>query len=191
MDGAGLGIPVIVASRPLDAVLVIQPDVEPDGRIERAVLMQAHPGQVAIEVLAVLARLEVAVGDAPIGNRPGDAENHLPHARFALRSAGLAVEILADDDVRRQGAPGLGDFAVGLLEEDAAAFVLDLGGPLVPLDGVKRVDAGRTELRRDFHGARPIRLAVVSVKASHSKPGPSDPEQLPFRRASCTLLLKG
>ena len=37
-----------------DAVLVIQADVEPDGRVERAVLMQAEPGQLAIEALAVV-----------------------------------------------------------------------------------------------------------------------------------------
>ena len=150
-----LRIPVIVAAGALDAVLMVQSDVEPDGRIERAVLMQAHPGQVAIEILAVLARLEIAVGDAPVGNRAGDAVNHLPDARFAFGRIRLAVEILADDDVGRQSAPGLGNFAVGLLEEDAAPFVLDVGRALVPFDGVERVHIGRTEFRRNFHGARP------------------------------------
>ena len=38
---------------PFDAVLVEQADVEPDRRVERAVLMQAEPGQLAIEPLAV------------------------------------------------------------------------------------------------------------------------------------------
>ncbi len=40
-DLAGLGVPMPVALGPLDAVLVEQADVEPDGRIERPVLMQA------------------------------------------------------------------------------------------------------------------------------------------------------
>ena len=109
MDCAGFGVPVIIAAAALDAVLVIQADVEPDGRIERAVLMQAQPGEVAIEVLAVFAGGEVAVGDAPVGDRAGDAVNHLADAVFAFGRARFAVEIFADDDVGRQGAPGLGD----------------------------------------------------------------------------------
>jgi hypothetical protein len=32
-----------------DAVLMIQPDVEPDRRIERAVLVQAQPGQFVVK----------------------------------------------------------------------------------------------------------------------------------------------
>ena len=48
------GIPMPVALRAFDAVLVIQADVEPDGRVERAVLMQAEPGEFAIEALAVV-----------------------------------------------------------------------------------------------------------------------------------------
>ena len=47
-------VPVPVAHRALDAVLVVQADVEPDGRIERRVLVQAEPGQVAVEALAVV-----------------------------------------------------------------------------------------------------------------------------------------
>ena len=62
----------------------IQADVEPDGRIERPVLVQAEPGQLAIEPLAVLGRGEIAVLDAPVGNRAADAVDQLPHARFAL-----------------------------------------------------------------------------------------------------------
>ena len=70
--------------------------------------MQAHPGQVAIEILAVFARCEIAVADAPVGNRAGDAVDDLADARLAFGSAGLAVEILADDDVRRQALHVLG-----------------------------------------------------------------------------------
>ena len=74
----------------------------------------------------------------------------------------FAVEILADDDVGRQCAPGLGNFAVGLLEEDVAGFVLDLGRPLVPCDGVERILIDRAKLSSHFHR----RPAVAALDAA-------------------------
>ena len=44
---------------------MVQADVEPDGRVEGPVLVQAEPGQLAIEPLAVLAAGEVAVLRCP------------------------------------------------------------------------------------------------------------------------------
>ena len=133
--------------------------------------MQAHPGQVAVEVFAVLGRLEIAVGDSPVGNRAGDAENDLLDARLALGSSRLAVEILADDDVGGQALQVFGDFAVGLLEEDVAAFILDVRGPLVPFDRLEGVNARRAKLGCDFHGSGPIQRTVKSA-AADSRRGP-------------------
>ena len=148
------GVPVPVALRALDAVLVKQADVEPDGRVERAVLMQAEPGQVAIERLAVVGRGEVAVFDAPVGDRAADAVDQLPDAvsrapacRFRRRSICC----------RRRWWPigsRTSGFAVGLLEEHLAGLALDRRAADFPLDGVERVcDIGGAELGVDFESA--------------------------------------
>jgi hypothetical protein len=49
---AGLAVvkPVALAGVFADAVLVIQADVEPHRRIERAVLVQAQPGQLVVKI---------------------------------------------------------------------------------------------------------------------------------------------
>ena len=46
--------------------------------------MQAEPGQLAVEPLAVGLGGEVAVLDAPVGDRAADAVDQLPDARLAL-----------------------------------------------------------------------------------------------------------
>ena len=129
LDVVGLRVPVPVALRALDAVLVVQADVEPDGRIERPVLVQAEPGQVAIEPLAVLGRGEVAVFACPsrrsCGRRDGSTAARCSRARGVFD---FAVEVLADHDVGGQLAPRGGNFAVGLLEQHLAPFALDGGG---------------------------------------------------------------
>ncbi len=55
-DVSRLRVPAPVALRARDAVLVVEADVEPDGRVERPVLMQAEPGQLAVEAFAVVRR---------------------------------------------------------------------------------------------------------------------------------------
>ena len=74
---------------------MVQADVEPDGRIERAILMQAHPGEVTVEVFAVFQAGEVAVGDAPVGDGAGHTMDHLLDAGFALGGSVFTVEVLA------------------------------------------------------------------------------------------------
>ncbi len=134
-----LGIPVPVAHGALDAVLMEQAHVEPDRRIERGVLMNAQPRQVAVEILGVGGRGEITVLQAPIGDRAADAVDKLPHAPLPFRSAVFSVKIFIDNDVRCQLAPEHRNFAVFLLEQDLAAFALDGGGPRFPLDRVKRL----------------------------------------------------
>src|SRR4029078_4073602 len=115
---AGLRVPPPVALSASDAVLVVEADVEPHGRVEGAVLMEAEPGEIAVEAFAVFGGGEVAVFHAPVGNRAGDAVDELADAVFALGGAVFAVEVLAADDVGGELRPERGDFAVGLLEED-------------------------------------------------------------------------
>ena len=90
--------------------------------------MQTRPGQIAVEILTVFGRFEVSISDTPIGDRPHDAVDQLTNAGFTLRRSRLTVEVLADDDIRRQGGPCLGNLAVRLLEKDFTRFVFDLSG---------------------------------------------------------------
>ena len=59
-DRVRLTIPGPVAARPFDAVLVIEPAVEPDRRVEGAVLVNEQVGQLVLERLRVGARSEIA-----------------------------------------------------------------------------------------------------------------------------------
>ena len=143
---AGLGIaePVAAAGGVADVVLVIQPDVEPDRRVERAVLVQAQPGQLVVEHLAV-GLGEIAVLDPPIRDRAANAVDELAHRGLPLRRALLAVEILRHDHLGGQQRPGLGHLDVFLLENDLAGIVGDFRRPPFPLDLVEGIDLGIAE----------------------------------------------
>ena len=112
---AGLLVPSPVVGRAVDPVAVEQPDVEPDRRVERAVLVQAEGRQLVVEPLGVLVGGEVAVFLAPVGDRPGHAVDQLADRVLALtvRRAAVAagdvpVEVLAGHHVGRQLAPAPG-----------------------------------------------------------------------------------
>ena len=68
---------------PADAVLMVQADVEPDRRIESAMLVHAKPGQLVVKCFRFVRIREISVGDTPIGDGPGDAMHELAHRRFA------------------------------------------------------------------------------------------------------------
>jgi hypothetical protein len=141
-------VPAPVARRALHAVLVVEPDVEPDGRIEGAVLVDAEPREIAVEGLAVGGGLKVAVTDAPVGDRAGDPVDELLDRVLALGRVDLAVEVLAHHDVGRKLAPGRRNLAGRLLEEHLAILPLDRGGAQFPFGGVERaLDLDRTERR--------------------------------------------
>ncbi len=117
-------------------------------------LMQAQPRQVAIETFAVLRGGEIAVFEAPIGDRAGHSVHELPHAVFALRRADFAVEVFTADDVGSQLAPERRHFAVGLLEDQLAVFAFDLGTANFPIDGAEQIfDISRAEFGVDFQPA--------------------------------------
>ena len=114
-------------------------------------LVDAEPGKVAVEVLAVLLRLEVAVGDAPVSDGAGHTMHELLDGVLPLGSVNLAIEVLADDDVGRQLAPGGRNLARRLLEEDLAVLPLDGSGAEFPLRRVERAFSLRwAECRLDF-----------------------------------------
>ena len=143
---AGLAVekPVALAGIFADAVFVIQTDIEPHRRIERAVLVHAQPGQFLVKNFAV--RLaEIAVRNAPVRNRPRNAMDELAHGRFALGGVLFAVKIFRHDDFRGEHRPRLRHLDIFLLENHLAGVVGDFGGALVPFDLVERFDFGVAE----------------------------------------------
>ena len=205
-DLALLGIPVPVAHGALDAVLVEQADIEPDRRIERGVLMNAEPRQVAVEILGVGGRGEIAVLQAPIGDGAADAVDKLPHAPLPLRRAVFAVKIFIDYDVRCQLAPKYRNLAVFLFEKNLAAFALDGGRPRFPLNRIKRLrHVHRTEgrfNRQPQSGAPRDRTAgrsavttgdwMVSLSMeSITEPHPCESMALKLRTASSDMKCLG
>src|SRR5690348_5570475 len=122
-----------------DAVLMIQSDVEPDRRIERAVLVQTEPGQLVVENLAV-GFAEITILYTPIRNGPGDAVDELAHGGFALGGVLLAIKVLRDDDLRGQQRPRLRHLDVFLFENHLAGIIGDFGSATVPFDLVERPD---------------------------------------------------
>ena len=143
---AGLAVVKIIAlARALAyPVLVVQPDIEPDRGVERAVLVDAEPGEVVVKDRRVLLGGEIAVGLAPIGDGTGDAIHQLADGGFPAVLPGVgavgdvAVKIFRDRDLRRQLAPGLRHFDVLLLEDHLSAVIGDFRGSPVPFDLIKR-----------------------------------------------------
>ena len=66
-----------------DAILVVEPDVEPDRTIKRSVLVEAEPRQLVVKRFASLGIGEISVCQAAIGDCAGDAMNELSNGRLA------------------------------------------------------------------------------------------------------------
>jgi hypothetical protein len=86
-----------------------KPDVEPDGRVERRHLVQEDVRQLGLEGVAVLDGGEVATLATPVGDRAGDAADHLLDRVLARGRAELAAEVLLGDDVGRVLRPRRGN----------------------------------------------------------------------------------
>src|SRR3984957_15837468 len=99
-DGPGLLVPRPVPARAGDLVLVPEPEVEPDGRVEGPELIHQQVRALGLERVGVVLRREVAA--AGRANRMREAMHHLPHARLARVlvpvETGLA-KVLRDEDV--------------------------------------------------------------------------------------------
>ena len=132
------------------ALTVLVPaDVEPDGAVERGLLVHHQVGELVAERLAVLGCGEVAVVGAPPGDRVDDSGDELPDAVLAIGGARVPAEVLVGDDVGRLLGPALRDLDAFLPEDGFAVRVLDRGRAGLPFDAV--VDRAR----RDVPGERP------------------------------------
>ena len=145
--------------------LLLDADVEPDGRVEAHLLVDQEMGQLGVEGGQVLVRGEVVLRLGPGGDRVGDPVDELLDAGLALRRADVAAEVLADDDVGGQLAPEAGDLDVALLEDDLARLVADAGGPDLPLDLVVRMDALAREAALEGEAADRAAIVVAAVEA--------------------------
>ena len=127
-----------------DAVLVIEPDVEPDRAVEGAVLIGAKPGQFVVEDFGCFRVGEITVGEAAIGDRAGDAMDQLPNGGFAtafmrVGAVGdVAVEVFGNRDFGCERAPVFWDLDFFLFENNLAAVVGDLRRPALPFQLLKR-----------------------------------------------------
>ena len=146
-------IPVPVAGGALHPVLMEQADVEPDRGVEGPMLMDAQPGEIAVEVFPILGTGEIAIRHAPIGDRAGHAVDQLANGMLPFWSVDFAVEILAHHHIGGQLAPRRRNFAGGLLKQNLAILPFDRRGAQLPFGGVKRgVGIDGTENR--MHGQR-------------------------------------
>ena len=125
-----------------------QPTLNQTGRVERRHLVQQDVGQLGLEGVGVGVGREVAALPSPLGDRAGDAADHLPHGVLARRGSRLPAEVLLGDDVGRVLRPRLGELDVSLLERDLVA-VADPRVPQLPLDGIERMLSDRREIAAD------------------------------------------
>ena len=166
LGDVGLAIeePVALGAVLADAVLGEEADVEPDRRVEGAVLIHAEPGEFVVEDLAVLLA-EVTVLDAPVRDGAGDAVDQLLDAGLALGGVLLAVKVFRDDDLGGELRPELGHFDAFLLKDDLAGVVGDFSSAFVPFDLVEGTDLGITEhpldAKRLFHGSSGTRACLA------------------------------
>ena len=125
LDGLFRQIPMPIALVTMDAVLRKETHVEPHGRVEGTVLVQAQPAQVAVEPLTVVSRGKITVRDPPIRDRSRNPVYELPNTLLTFGSVVFAIEVLAYHDVGRQLAPCRWDFSSRLREQQIAMLVLD------------------------------------------------------------------
>jgi hypothetical protein len=124
-----------------DLVLMIKADIEPDGRIEGAILIDAQPGQFIVKNLP-FGLVEIAVAHAPIGDGPADAMDQLADGRFPFAGVLLAVKVFRDHHFGGQEGPGFGHLDIFLFENDLAAVIGDFGRAFLPFDLIERFDLG-------------------------------------------------
>ena len=147
------------------------PTLNQTGRVEAHLLVDQEVGQLRLERGEVLVRGEVALGLGPGGDRVDDAVDELPDAVLALRRADVAAEVLADDDVGGELAPGGRDLDVLLLEHGLAGLGADAGRPVLPGDLVVGVDAGAGPAALEREAARPLAGEAGTVRAAEPLAG--------------------
>ena len=142
--------------------LLLEPDVEPHGRVERCDLVDEDRLQLRLERLGLLVGREVAALAAPAADRVDDSADHLLHGALTLGRGHAAAEVLLRDDVRGRLRPEAGELDV-LLLECRAILAGDQRVARLPLDLVERVAAGDREepLRGDACALIDDRVDVV------------------------------
>jgi len=133
-------------------------------------LVDQHVGQLVLERLRVAGAREVAaLGLAALADRLGDAPHGLGRRDLGPRlgHAGLP-EVLRDEDVGRELAPGRGDLDLVHLEHDRAVGVRDHRAPLLEADVGRRVGAGLGEASAHLETARA--LGLVRDLYAHRSP---------------------
>ena len=153
LDGGLPGlVPAPVPLGPFDAVLVVQPAVEPHGRIEGAPLGDQQVGQLVGEGLGVRGGTEIALLLAVGTDGADDAAHHLLHRGFPPRTGHARLaEVFGDDDVRRQLAPVRGHFRVVHFEDDPAPRLGDRRAALLEGYLVKGIPARLGKVARNGH----------------------------------------
>ena len=156
LAGFAVVVPVAFGGILADSILVIETDVEPDRRVERAMLVDAKPRQLFVKRFSIFLA-EVSVRDAPISNRPAHAMDQLPNRRFALGGVLFAVEIFGNDHLRRKDRPGLRNLNVLLFKNDLVILVGDFSGPAFPFDLIEGLNfwvaKDSLDAKTRFHGS--------------------------------------
>ena len=143
---------------------LLEPDVEPDGRIERRHLVQKDVGQLRLEGGRVGVAREVAALAPPGRDRAGDAADHLLDRVLPRIRPELSAEILLRDDVGRVLRPRLRELDVALLERDLVT-VTDPGVALLPLHSIERMLLRGGEMTADRETlAGPFARADVGLR---------------------------
>ena len=125
---------------------LLEAAVEPDGAVERRLLIDEQVLQLVAERLQRVVAREVLLLARPPRDRVDDAADQLLDAALALGRADLPAEILRDDDVGGLLGPELRDLDVALLEDDLALLVADDRRADLPFDLVERIDARQREV---------------------------------------------
>jgi hypothetical protein len=133
---------------------LLEAAVEPDGAVERALLVDQQVLQLVAERLQVGVGPEVLLFLRPPRNRVHHPADELADRPLTLSRPHRPAEVLRDDDVGGLLRPELGNLDVVLFEDDVALLVADDGGPKLPHDLVKRVNAGACEVARKFEAGR-------------------------------------
>ena len=109
------------------------------GELNGGALVHEDVLQLVAERLGFALVDEVAVADAPVGDRVGDAVDDLAQRPFALGGAERAAEVLLGDDVGGVQRPGRRELDAGLEERVAAVLeVRDARIAAFPLDACRR-----------------------------------------------------
>ena len=123
---------------------MVQAHIEPDGAVERTVLVGAEPRELVVESLPVLLCREVILLDAPVGNRARHAVDELLERVFALAISRTAIawrrvtiEILRCHHVDSKRAPARRELYILLLENRLAFLVADSSFTSLPLEAIE------------------------------------------------------